>query len=384
MSSTSVIELSKPALIHNTGFIRKILGPETRLSAVVKGNAYGHGIEIIVPVLEKTGVDHFSVFSTDEAFRVRKIKKPGSSIMIMGWIPERDMDWVIENGIEFYVYDHEVMKKLIPAAKKRGKPARIHIELETGLHRTGFDASSLPGLFRWLKENERLLRLKGICTHYAGPENIANHVRIQKQISKFNRMMKKFTRQGPCPEICHTACSAASINYPRTRMDMARVGILLYGYWPSPETMIQYFHHTREKDNPLRRVLTWKTRIMTIKHVKEGEFIGYGTSFFTQDRKTIAVIPVGYVHGFSRILSNNGRVLIRGQQVPVVGNVNMNMLIADITQVPDVRTGDEVVLIGNQGEQNISVASFSEMNNLLNYELLTRLPENIDRVLVDN
>jgi alanine racemase len=231
-------------------------------------------------------------------------------------------------------------------------------------------------------ENPDYLELEGICTHYAGAESVANFVRVNRQISKFNKTQKKIESLGLKPRIRHTACSAAAMNYPRTKMDMVRIGIMQYGFWPSIETLIQYLHGQDRKYDPLKRVISWKSKVMSLKTVNEGEFISYGNTYLATEPKRIAIIPVGYSHGYSRMLSNQGRILIGGQRVAVIGMVNMNMLIADITAVPDVNLGDEAVIIGRQENLEITVASFSEISNQVNYELLVRLPESIRRVSI--
>jgi alanine racemase len=166
-------------------------------------------------------------------------------------------------------------------------------------------------------------------------------------------------------------------------MDMVRIGIMQYGFWPSIETYIQYFNGKDNRTDPLDRIIAWKSKVMSTKIVKEGEFVSYGTTYLALEEKEIAVVPVGYSHGYSRMLSNQGRVLIGGYRVGVIGMVNMNMLIADITSVPDVKVGDEVVIIGKQGDLEISVASFSEISNQVNYELLVRLPATTRRTATD-
>ena len=163
---------------------------------------------------------------------------------------------------------------------------------------------------------------------------------------------------------------------------MVRVGILQYGFWPSPETLIHFVHKSKDNEAVLKRVLNWKSRIMSIKTVKAGEFVSYGTHYMAQEEKNIAIIPVGYAHGYSRSLSNQGRVLIHGHRMPVIGIVNMNMLVVDVTQLTDVKKGDEVVLIGDQNGLTISLASFADFNNQLNYELLARLPGDIPRKIM--
>lgn len=383
MQSSSIIQLSKSALKNNYDFVQNNIGNQTKVSFVVKGNAYGHGIEEIVSTAEEIGSDHFSVFSADEGLRVFNIKRPYTNVMIMGWMSEEQRAWAIENDIEFWVFDTEIMPLIIELSKKIGKPARIHLELETGMNRTGLKGRNLSKIAKIIKENREHFEIKGLCTHYAGAESIANHVRVQKQIKTYNSKYRWFCKQGIEPEIRHTACSASSMSYPKTLMDMARVGILHYGFWPSTETFIRHINKTDGHEDPLKRVISWKSQVMTVKKVKAGEFISYGTTYLATEPKKIAVVPIGYANGYSRTLSNRSRVLIHGERVAVVGVVNMNMLITDVTYLSDVKIGDEVVLIGKQGDLEITVSSFGELSNQLNYELLTRLPQNIERVVVD-
>lgn len=383
MAATSVIEINRSALIHNLTFLQNYLGIETKMSSVVKANAYGHGIEQFVPIAEAAGIDHFAVFSGDEAKRVFHVKQDATDIMIMGWMNQDELEWAVKNGVEFFVFEQENLEEALELAKRFNTKAIIHIEVETGMNRTGFSQKVLHKVVKLINNNPEYFYVRGLCTHYAGAESIANHVRVQRQIKKYNRVYKWLINKGINPELRHTACSAAAIAYPKTRMDMVRVGILQYGFWPSPETFIHFVHKKIEKSEVLKRVLNWKSQIMTIKKVKEGEFVSYGTHYMAQEEKTIAIIPVGYAHGYSRSLSNQGRVLIHGHRVPVIGIVNMNMLIVDVTQVPDVRKGDEVVLIGDQDGVTITLASFADFNNQLNYELLARLPLNIPRRIIN-
>lgn len=382
MHSTSAIVLNSEALKSNIEFIKSRLRENVKLSSVIKGNAYGHGIEAVAPMIEKCGVDHFSVFSADEAYRAYQVLSKKCTILVMGAVYNNDVEWLVEQDIEFFVFDMERAQVALDAAKKVKKAAKIHIEVETGMNRTGFSRKELEMLVKLIKDNEEHLKVQGLCTHYAGAESIANHVRVQKQIKKFNKAYEWLKKQGITPAVRHTACSAAAIAYPKTHMDMVRVGILQYGYWPSKEVFIDYLGKlkTEHKTDPLRRVITWSSYVMGIKVVKAGEFIGYGTSYLAQQNMVIAIIPVGYAHGYSRILSNQGRVLINGRRVGVVGIVNMNMMMVDITDVVGVSKGTKVILIGGHEETAISVASFGELSNQLNYELLTRLPHDIPRI----
>ena len=383
MLHTSYIELSKKALNANIRHLRTYLKPTTRFSMVVKANAYGHGIEDILPLIEACGLDHFSVFSAAEAMRVQKVKKEECDLMIMGWIDADQMAWAIEHDVSFYVFTLDRLKAACKTASMMQKPARIHLEVETGMHRTGFCEDELPAVVELLNAHHGAIEIEGICTHFAGAETILNYNRIQQQIKTFNAICSWFRTQDIQPKYRHTACSAALLNYPETAMDMVRIGISSYGFWPSNETRMNHLLKQDSPEDPLKRVLTWKSVIMSVKMVDEGQYISYGTSYLTNRPTRIATVPVGYGYGFSRNLSNLGHLLIHGKRVTVIGSVNMNMMIVDVTDLDHVREGDEVVLIGTQGKLTITVSSFSDMNNSMNYELLTRLPDHIPRCVVD-
>lgn len=381
MFQTSRLHINRHALVQNLAFIRKTVGEKVRISSVIKGNAYGHGIEVFVPLAESCGINHFAVFNADEALRAHKAIKQDSDIMIMGMIDNVDLEWAIENRIEFFVFEFDRLFAAIEKAKEIEKPARIHVELETGMNRTGFDETEMDQLIHVLKENRKHFEMVGLVTHLAGAESIANYTRITTQVKRYKLYYKRFKRNNLKPKYRHVASSAASIRYPETRFDMVRIGILQYGFWPSPEIFINYTVKNDTNKDPLARVLSWKSRVMSTKYVKTGEFIGYGTSYIAKNNMKIATIPVGYSHGYSRSLSHQGRVLINGQRVDIVGVVNMNMLIVKISDIPETKKGDEVVLIGQQETSEITVASFSDFSNQLNYEMLTRLPLEIPRIV---
>lgn len=382
MKQTSYIEISKSAYKHNINYLRNIIGKDVRFTSVVKGNAYGHGVENIVPLAEKFKVNHFAVFSASEALDVYKVASPSSDIMVMGYLSDDQLAWAIECGVEFYIFDIERLKKAIELAKVIGKPARIHIEIETGFRRTGFEYHKLKEVVGLLKDNHEHIVFEGLCTHYAGAESISNHFRVINQIAEYKRFVRYFARYGLKPNYRHTAGSAASLTYPQTTMDMVRVGIAQYGYWPTQETFIYQFKRNQASDSDLKRVISWKSQIMVIKEVDPGDFVGYGTSYMANKKIKVAIVPVGYANGFSRSLSNTGRVLIRGKRLPVIGTVTMNTMSVNVTDIPNAQVGDEVVIIGRQKRLSISVASFSEMSNQLNYQILARLPSNIPRILV--
>lgn len=377
---TSSISLSKSALKANLAFIQNKVLKESLLSLVVKGNAYGHGIEEFIPLAQSLSVDRFAVFSGHEALQVWNVKKAPIHLMIMGMVENEQLEWIISQGIEIYVFEMDRLQAIIETAKKLNQKAIIHIEVETGMNRTGFDPEEFPEVVDIIKSNSSYLQIEGLCTHYAGAESVSNYLRIQNQIKSFKDIHTYFCQSGIKPKLCHSACSAAAVNYPETQMDMVRIGMLSYGFWPSKETYIQYLQHNGARgEDPLKRVITWKSKIFSTKVVKRGEFVGYGTSFMASRDMLVAAVPVGYAYGYSRSLSNLGRVLIHGKRAPVVGIVNMNMMMVDVHHIKNVKKGDEVVLIGQQKKQVVSVAAFGELSNQPNYELLTRLPKDLPR-----
>lgn len=381
MPSTSLLEIKCKAIENNVHFIRQLIGPEVIISAVIKGNAYGHGMEVTIPALEYSGIKHFAVYSSSEAKDAYKVMDKSSTLMIMGFIYDEDLKWVIQQEIEFYISNLVSLKATIEMAKRLKKRARIHIDIETGMNRTGLLLKELKAAIPIIKANTEYLILQGLTSHLAGAESIANDNRVKKQFSVFKKRRKLLEKSGINPLIHHIASSAATISYPDFRLDMVRTGVVIYGYWPTKETFINYIHRKKDKTDPLKRALIWRTQVMAVKSVPQGEFIGYGLSYQAQDNMEIMIAPVGYCNGYSRSLSNNGHVLVKGQRAEVIGSVNMNMILCDITKIKGkVNIGDDIVLIGHQGDKEISFSSFANMNNSMNYEILARLPQNIKRV----
>ena len=384
MLYTSYIEISRSAYRQNIEFLKSEVGPKSKISIVVKGNAYGHGIENIVTLAEESGIRHFSTFSADEAIRVYRSSKMESEVMIMGMIHNEDMEEIITKGISFYVFEMERLASAIQTSKSLGIRAKIHVEVETGFHRTGFEWEKREKLKEMLLENADYLELKGLCTHFAGAESKSNDARVKKQIRNFYHYKDWLNTENTHFEIYHTACSAATLNYSETIMDMVRIGISSYGFWPTQETYMDHFLSLPEGNkNPLKRLISWKSEVMNTKAVGSGEYIGYGSSYMALKNMQIALVPIGYGHGYSRTLSNQGMVLIGGQRCPIVGIVTMNSIAVDVTDLEYAQKGDEVVIIGRQGENEITVASFGESSQQVNYELLTRLPVDIPRRIVE-
>lgn len=379
--TTSHIEISKKALQENIKFIKELLPEDCTFSSVVKGNAYGHDIELFCRLAFDCGVRHFSVFSAAEADRVVTELKGEATILCMAQLSEKEMQWANERNIEYFISNEHALRTAIATARKYDQTAIIHLEMETGMNRTGVSMDALDSVLELIQTNGQHIRLKGVCTHLAGAESVTNQDRVMAQLEKFEKIKYYLDQKGVHVEQYHAACSAVVVRLPEYLYDLARIGILQYGYFPNDETYMHYLMQQPQKPNPLKRIMSWKTHISDVKSVAVGEYIGYGTSYLADDDKRIAIVPVGYAYGYSRSLSNHGRVLVNGRFANVVGTVNMNMLMLDVSHIPYVAVGDEVVLIGKQGMHELTVASFSELSNQLNYELLTRLPMDIERHL---
>lgn len=380
-ASPSTIEISRSALKGNLRFLRDTLG-DCRIISVVKSNAYGHGLKCFAGLAREMGADCFGVFSADEASSLLDAGIPGREIIIMGHIHDDDIPWAVSEGVSFYVSEPRRFSAAVTAGCPE-RPARIHIELETGMNRTGFPGDALEGMTALLKAKPGAVRIQGTCTHLAGAESTANHLRIQKQMNVFHELIGFLRQRGVPTGMLHAASSAAALVLPETRLDAVRVGIAQYGYWPSLETRMQHILENhgadREFKDPLRRVINWKSSVMGVTTVKPGEFVGYGSYYLTSRRQRMAAVPVGYSQGFSRSLSNLGHVLVRGRRAPVCGVVNMNEMMVDVTDCPGAVNGDEVVIIGRQGRREISVRSFGDLAGHLNYEVLAQLPAGIPR-----
>lgn len=377
----SVIQISKSALKNNIDLIKSLIDESVTLSSVVKGNAYGHSIIEMVPLLQELNVNHFSVYSSFEAKQVFEVAKNDFTILIMGDINRNDEDWIINNAIEFFVFNISRLEQMLSKAKKSKQILYIHIEIETGMNRTGFNQKDWMQIIELVNANKDLINVKGLCTHFAGAESLNNYVRVKHQQIVFNKAIRFFKSKEIIPQQIHCSCSAAVLGFPNKNYDMVRVGILQYGLWPSRETFIAYVTKLNINENPLKPILSWKSYIMDIKNVSKGEFIGYGNSFLAENETKVASIPIGYGYGYSRSLGNLGRVIINNNRYNVIGTINMNMFLVDITSSDSIAINDEVILIGSSADIDIPLSSLSNMTDQLNYEVLSRIDKDIPRTI---
>ncbi|MFA6528380.1 MAG: alanine racemase [Candidatus Gracilibacteria bacterium] len=367
--NTSWIEISGDLLKHNLSQFRALVGQKVLLSVCVKANAYGHGLVECGKFMVENGVDWLNVNSLYEAEILRNagVKSP---IYIMGYVPLEDLHKISELDLRVVVYNLETLQEL----EKIGKPVRVHLKLETGNNRQGVREEDLP-LFVEFLLNTKFIQLEGTATHFANIEDTLDHSFAMSQLEKFKKMSDKLN-----PKIKHCANSAATMLFPETHFDMVRLGISAYGMWPSNETRVSLKETGKKVE--LRSILTWKTLIGQIKTVPQGEYVGYGCSYRAGRDTRIAILPIGYYDGYDRGLSNQAFVLINGKRAPLRGRVCMNMIMADVTDIPEARIEDEVVLLGSQGDEVITAEQIGQWAGTINYEITTRINERIPRIFV--
>jgi len=376
------IEISESAYKNNLTFFRKLVGPTVELSAVVKSNAYGHGWLPVAQLAVKYGATSFCVHSIEEALQLRDAGFQ-QDILIMGHIPFRRLKEAVTHDFRLVLFNMETLKHLQEITRQTNQRIRVHLKLETGTYRQGIDETELPRFLSALQNNPSI-KLEAIYTHFANIEDTTNHDYALYQLERF-RNMASMVEQAGFPHIKkHTACSAAALLFPETHFDMVRLGISQYGLWPSRETFVSYkIKHTQNGEDVLRPIMTWKTRVTQLKWVPEGNCIGYGCTYQTTRKTRLAILPIGYSDGYDRELSNQGYVLIHGKRAPIRGRVCMNLTMVDVTDIPDVKLEDEVVLLGQQGNERITADQIASWLHTINYEVVTRINWNIPRFIVD-
>lgn len=374
---SSQILLSRSALQNNIRLFREWIGPKPLFTAVVKSNAYGHGLKEIAEISLQAGADLLGVNSLEEAKQIRK-HFPSTKILVMGSIPNlenRQIDcsdenyWIMVSRLE----EIELLSKLNPRPK-------IHLKVDTGMGRLGIQTTE-ANLFAKEIRN-RALPLDGIATHFASTEDFTEHSYSMRQLERFQSVVRIFEEEGFTNLIRHCASSASTLLFPEARMDLVRVGISLYGLWPSLETKLS-LSLMKKEIKALEPVLSWKTRIQHLQELPQGSFIGYGSTYKTTHDTRLAVIPVGYYEGIDRKLSNQGYVLLHGERAKILGRVCMNMTMIDVTHIPKAKLGDEVVIIGKSGSEQISADDHANWSGTINYEVVTKILSLFPRSIVD-
>lgn len=372
------IEVSASALRANLATAERIAG-SARVIPVVKANAYGHGLTQVVKALEETRVPFFAVDSVEEARVIRELN-PQVPVLLLGYIPRHQLKEVIESGWSFVCSKLEMVSWAVEHVTKE-HPAKLHLEIETGLYRQGADERELEMMLEYLQHHEEGIVVEGICSHFASAENVQDQSSVERQERVFWERYEQVESAGFAPTWRHIACSAAIWLRTSERFEAVRLGISLYGIWSSAgvaEAALQ-----KHAQLTLKPALTWKTLIAEVKTVPGGAEVGYGGTERVTRPTRLAVLPIGYADGFDRRLSSCGEVLVHGRRAKVIGRVCMNMCMVDVTDIPNVQVEDEVVLYGTQGQERVSPQDTEvRLANFIAYEAVARLRADIPRVLV--
>ncbi|MEX2415442.1 MAG: alanine racemase [Paenibacillaceae bacterium] len=368
-------EISLDAVEHNISEFRRVLPPDKRIMAVVKANAYGHGAIEIAEEAVRSGVDYLGVAFLDEAIQLRQagIQAP---VLVLGYTDIRSLELARQYDVTITVFSEEVLEALenSPSSSSNDmKPLNIHIKLDTGMGRIGVRgeqqsiafihrARSIPGVY-----------VEGLFTHYACADETDKCFTVE-QHRRFEVIVGYFASVGVEFSYLHAGNSATGIDTPDMISTMLRLGISLYGFYPSDEV-----NHERVG---LRPVMSYKTKIIMVKILPALSTISYGATYQTQAEEKIATIPVGYGDGYTRLLTGKAYVLVRGHKVPIVGKICMDQCMINVTDIPDAAVGDEVVLFGAQGSESITADELAHTLRTINYEITCMVSYRVPRVYV--
>ena len=365
------IEVDRSAIKHNFGVFKKLISSKTKLMAVVKSNAYGHGLLDFSKEMQEHGADFLGVDSITEARALRQegIRLP---ILVLGHTMPELLSEASQDDISITVSTFETLEAIFSV--KMSRPLNIHIKVDTGMHRQGFMMKDMPKILGTLKAKSGKLNVEGLYTHFASAKNPAFPRDTKKQVEEFVKWVDAFKKVGITP-IVHAAATGGTMLFPETHFDMVRIGMGLYGLWPAPEVR----EYLKSKIQ-LQPALVWKSILTEIKKLPAGSRIGYDFTEELWQDSTVGIVPIGYWHGYPRALSSIGRVLLKNKECRVLGRVSMDMLIIDITGVKKPTVGDEIIVMGGNDSLPVSAAGFARALDASWYEVVTRLNPLIKRI----
>lgn len=390
MTHRAWVEVDLQQLRENVRRLAALTSP-AKVAIVVKSEAYGHGLVPVALALENEDIWGACVVTPSEGVTLRQagFQKP---ILVVGASFAPEMEEAILHDVTLAVYDTEQAREVSQAAVACGKSARVHLKVDSGLSRLAVATEHAVQHFREVSALEAL-EIEGVYSHLADAEGLDQTYTL-RQYRNFRGFLDELAAEGFSPKYRHIGASAASLLLEHSRLDIVRVGISLYGYWPSQETKVLHYGASnnlaqRLQDEFLDRetaaltplfkpALSYKCRVVQTKSVSAGSKVGYGCTYETQRDTRIAILPVGYAEGYDRHLSNRGEVLVGGKRARVLGRVCMNLTMVDVTDIPGVERGSEVVLWG----QGLPVEEVAGKIGTINYEVVTRIPAFIPRVYV--
>lgn len=360
------VEINLDYILHNYLEIRKRIGDHVKINAIIKADGYGHGAVETARLLSRNGVDMLSVATLDEALQLRK-KHVETPILVLGYVMGNRIRDIMENGIVLSVFDLGMAREFSRTALKLGKQLKVHLDIDTGMNRIGFHYTK-PEEIHEVCTLEGL-DIEGIFTHFSKADE-EDKFYTDLQYERFLSILKSLEERGCRIPLCHACNSGGVILHGDKYLNMVRTGLILFGLNPSP-------HAGKASALDLKRAMSFKSRVIAIKEVDAGQPVSYGGKYVTSGKTVIATLACGYADGYSRQLSGQTRVMIHGQQFPVIGNICMDMCMADITKARSViAAGDEVILFDGE----ITIDQLAGLCRTLNYELVCKIGMRVPRV----
>lgn len=363
----TIAEIDLQAVAFNLRGIRSRVGRTVKMMAVVKANAYGHGIEGVSKFVDRSLADYFGVAFAEEglALRAAGIRKP---IHVFALPAPNQAALFLDGKLEATVCSATDIRVLQAAAARHKRTLPVHVKLDTGMNRIGVKRSGLPELLKHLGNANRL-EVRGVFTHFANSDEKEKRF-METQLREFESALEYLTKEKLEPELIHCANSAAILDAPETYFSMVRPGVMMYGCYPS---------RTTTESIPLRPAMAIKTRVALVKWIEAGESVSYGRRYVASRRTKIATLPIGYADGFSRLLSEKATALIQGREFPVAGTICMDQLMVDVGDA-EVGEGDEAVLVGFQGKRNIGLWDLAASIGTIPYEICCAISSRVPRV----
>jgi len=358
--SVNRVEVNLAHLRHNFQEIKNLVGNRVDVLAMVKAEAYGHGLERSASALAEAGARFFGVAEVEEGVRLRRAGINGDIIITLGPCP-RSLDEIVGFALQPVIFDEQGLEEMSRLAVQRHSRVSVHLKVDVGMGRLGAMPDEAPFLAEKIRDLPGL-KLAGLMSHFPSADD-ENQALTVSQLNRFEKMAGELARFFPDDHVLHIANSAALCRSQATHCSLVRPGIALYGYYP-------YSNSDLMQQIELKPVMTFKSSVVQVKNVPAGCGISYGHSFSTSRQSRLAVLPIGYDDGYLRRLSNRAKVLIRGRRVPQVGNICMNACVADVTDLSEVAAGDEVVLLGRQAAECISADEIGSWMETISYEVL--------------
>ncbi len=366
-------EINLDNLAHNIQEVRRVTNKSSKITAVIKADGYGHGAVSIGKTLLKNGANRFAVATLSEAIQLRK-HFLDTEIMVLGYTPETLAKEVIENNIIQTIYSLEQAQEFSKMALILNQKIVVHIKIDTGMHRLGLlPTSETINEIVEISKLESLI-IEGVFTHFATADELDKEY-TRDQVKKFNFIIEQLEKKGLKIPLKHVSNSAGIIDLPEFNYDMVRAGIMLYGLYPS--------NNVNRNIVDLKEVMCLKAKIAQIKEIDAGSGVSYGLKYTFKENAKIAILPIGYADGYTRLLSNKSHIIVNGKKAPIVGNICMDQCIVDITKI-DANVGDEIVLFGGDDPSGISIDSIANILNTINYEVVCMVNKRLPRVYIEN